>query len=107
MKRTTIFLDEALEYDLKALARRRGQPVAAVVREAVAEYVVAAKQAGATSLSFVAAGASGHDDTAERHEDLLWQEAATPHQEAPGMTSGKQRRRRISRRKARAGEGSR
>ncbi len=77
MKRTTIFIDEALEYDLKALARRRGQPVASVVREALAEYVVEAKHAGAVSLSFVAAGASGHDDTAERHEELLWQEAPT------------------------------
>jgi len=82
MKRTTIFVDEGLEYDLKAIARRRGEPMASIVREALVEYVAGEKQAGGPSLSFVAAGASGHHDTAERHEELLWQEEAPPREDA-------------------------
>jgi len=99
MKRTTIFLDEALEYDLKALARRRGQPVAFLVREALAEYVGEAKEAGAGTLSFVAAGASGRDDVAERHEELLWQEARL-HEEPQGPPPARPRRQRATGRKA-------
>jgi predicted transcriptional regulator len=76
MKRTTIFVDEALEHDLKAIAGRRQQPVATVVREALAEFVGNDKRANPTSLSFVAAGASGRVDTADRHEEILWQDAA-------------------------------
>ncbi len=76
MKRTTIFVDEAVEHDLKAIAGRRRRPVAALVREALAEYVTHEKRANRTSLSFVAAGASGHTDTADRHEEILWQDAA-------------------------------
>jgi predicted transcriptional regulator len=72
MKRTTIFVDEALEHDLKAIAGRRGQPVATVVREALAQYVASDKRGRRTNLSFVAAGASGHADTAERHDEALW-----------------------------------
>jgi len=76
MKRTTIFVDEALEHDLKAIAGRRRQPVATVVREALAEYVIHDKRANRPSLSFVAAGASGHADTADRHEEILWRDQA-------------------------------
>jgi predicted transcriptional regulator len=72
MKRTTIFVDEALEHDLRAIAGRRGQPVALLVREALAEYVAGEKRGRRTTLSFVAAGASGHADTADRHEEILW-----------------------------------
>jgi len=92
MKRTTLFVDEALEHDLKAIARRRGEPMASVVREALAEYVTGEKQAGGTSLSFVAAGASGHRDTAERHEELLWQAEATPPKGAAGAATGRRKR---------------
>ena len=74
MKRTTIFVDEAIEHDLKAIAARRSRPVASLVREALAEYVMSEKSAGQTRLSFVGAGASGHVDTADRHEEILWQD---------------------------------
>lgn len=72
MKRTTIFIDEEIESELKALAGRRGRPVAAVVREALARHVAEEKARYAPSLSFVAIGRSGHRDTAERHEEILW-----------------------------------
>jgi predicted transcriptional regulator len=72
MKRTTIFVDEALEHDLRAIAGRRGQPVASIVREALAEFVAGDKRGRRPTLSFVAAGASGRADTADRYEEILW-----------------------------------
>ena len=75
MKRTTIFLPEGLERDLQAEARRRGEPMAVLVREALAQYVVDQRSRPVT-LSFVGCGASASADGAERHEDLLW---AEPH----------------------------
>lgn len=71
MKRTTIFVPESLERDLQLYARRTGKPAAAVVREAIAEYI--ARGPAPTVLpSFAGAFDSGHTDTAERHEDLLF-----------------------------------
>lgn len=81
MKRTTIFLDERLEHDLKSVARRQGRPLASVVREAMADYVAKALD-DTPRLGFVAAGRSGRADTAETHEDVLWS-ALTPHGDAP------------------------
>jgi predicted transcriptional regulator len=78
MKRTTIFVDPALEKHVQAIAERRKVTFASVVREALAAYV--SSQEGATQLSFVGAGASGHRDTAERHEELLWSQ---PHSRRP------------------------
>jgi predicted transcriptional regulator len=72
MRRTTIFLDEQLDRELKALARRAGRPTASLVREALADYVVGARETPPRGLGFVAAGRSGRPDTAERHEELLW-----------------------------------
>lgn len=83
MKRTTIFIDEAVEADLHALARRQQRPVAALVREAVEQYVVAERQAGPARPGFVAIGGSGFADTAERHEDILFADLA-PHEGAGG-----------------------
>ena len=74
MKRTTVFLDEALERDLQAIARHEKRPVASIVREALAVYVATRPAAETPALSFIGAGASGRSDTAERHEDLLWRE---------------------------------
>ncbi len=72
MRRTTIFLDEQLERELKALAKRGGKPMASVVREALAAYIVSEKETPPGALGFVGAGRSGRRDTAERHEELLW-----------------------------------
>jgi plasmid stability protein len=77
MKRTTIFVPEALERDLQLYAAREGKSTAAVVREALAEYVANRRTPGALP-SFAAAFASGHADTAERHEELLFKQL-TPH----------------------------
>jgi hypothetical protein len=71
MKRTTIFLPEGLERDLQAEARRRGEPMAALVREALAQYVAGSRPSG-SALSFVGCGAAADPHGAERHEQLLW-----------------------------------
>ncbi len=71
MKRTTIFLPESLERDLQSEARRTGMPMASLVREALAEYVVARRPV-VNTLSFVGCGAGAATDIAERHEELLW-----------------------------------
>ena len=69
MKRTTIFIDESVERELRLVARRRGRSVAAVVRDAIAREVAAEVR---PPLSFVGVGDSGRSDIAERHEELLW-----------------------------------
>lgn len=74
MKRTTLFVDELVESDLQALARRKGRPVAAEVRDALASHIAKEKAAFATPVSFLAIGRSGSRDTAERHENLLWKQ---------------------------------
>jgi len=72
MKRTTIFVPEPLERDLQLYARQEGKPVASVVREALAEYLAARRDAAAALPSFVGIGESGRTDVAELHEQLLW-----------------------------------
>ena len=74
MKRTTIFIDEAVESDLKALARTADVPVASLVREALADYVSRRQQAGPAPVRFLAAGRSGRHDVAERSEKLVFAE---------------------------------
>jgi len=78
MKRTTIFIEESVEADLHALARRQRRPVAALVRDAVAQYVVSERQASPARVGFIGIGRSGESDTAERHEDILFA-GVTPH----------------------------
>lgn len=72
MKRTTIFVEDQLERELQAIARRKDRPMASVVREALEQYVVAVRREAQPRLGFIAAGRSGHGDTAERHEELLF-----------------------------------
>src|SRR6185503_1927276 len=66
MKRTSLFIDPQLERELQALARRLGRPMAALVREAVAQYVASAREHGSARLGFIAAGRSGRADIADR-----------------------------------------
>jgi hypothetical protein len=73
MKRTTIFLDEGIELDLKILAYRKNEPVSHLVREALARYVASEIEAAPRLPSFVGIGDSGRTDIAERHEELLFE----------------------------------
>lgn len=88
MKRTTIFVPEALERDLQLYARRKGVPTAAVVREALAAYI--AHEPAMELPSFAAAFDSGFTDTAERHEDILFSRLS-PHGGAPQKRTAKRR----------------
>jgi hypothetical protein len=55
---------------------RRKEPVAALVRVALKQFVDQEKKERPGTLSFVGIGRSGRRDTAERHEDLLWRKKA-------------------------------
>ena len=96
MKRTTIFVPEALERDLQLYARRVGKPTAAIVREALSAYV-AQRQPANRLPSFSAAFDSGLTDTAERHEEIVFADLS-PHNAAPasrrrpGASRGKRTR---------------
>ena len=74
MKRTTVFIDEALESDLKALASSADVPVASLVREALAEYVARRQEAPAPAVRFLGSGRSGRRDVAERSEEIVFAE---------------------------------
>jgi predicted transcriptional regulator len=58
MKRTTLFIDEAMERDLHALAQRRGAPVSALVRESLRRYLAEEHRRQKFSLRFLGAGAA-------------------------------------------------
>ncbi len=67
--KTTVYLERADYARLKALAQRRGETPASLVREAVAEY---ADRHEATALPrSLGAGRSGLGDLSERAEELL------------------------------------
>jgi hypothetical protein len=69
MDKTTLYLDSDDYRKLKRIAASRKQAPAALVREAVAEYVV---RHGATPLpKSIGAGDSGRDDLGERAEEFL------------------------------------
>ena len=72
MQRTTIFLDEGLKREIRALAKRQSRPAAAIVREAIVRHLEAEGRKDRKAPSFVGMGASGRSDTAERHEELLF-----------------------------------
>lgn len=78
MKRTTMFLDDQAESDLQALAQQQKRPVAALVREAIQQYIVGQRSGPAAKLGFLAIGRSGRKDIADRHETRLWSD---PHKD--------------------------
>jgi hypothetical protein len=78
MKRTTLFVEESVDHELHALARRKGVPVPALVRESLSRYLTKQKRGQTFALRFLGQGHSGRSDVAERHEDLLWRDVA-PH----------------------------
>ena len=82
MKRTTVFLDEATSRELQLLAQREKLPVAALVRDALGRYLGEAKHGKGLRLRFLGTGRSGHHDTAERAEEVLWGDLQ-PHSSAP------------------------
>jgi hypothetical protein len=70
---------------MRAMAQSRGEPVAALVREALGRYVDSETKRRHPPLRFLAAGRSGKSDTAERHEKLVFRDLR-PHGKAPRQT---------------------
>lgn len=69
MKRTTVMFPDDVETRLRLEARRRGVPVAAVVREAVERHLLAPEPGG--PLSFFAIGEGGPPDASERVDEYV------------------------------------
>ena len=97
MKRTTVFLDERTERDLRTIAARKGVALASVVREALGRYVIEESAAGAALPSFVGIGASGRRDTAERADEILLAELEANFRPARRRRASPQRARRRKR----------
>ena len=71
MKRTTVFLDEALLRKAQKRARADGKSFALLVREAVTAYVAApARPRGLPSITGMFAGGPPYD-TSERVDEIL------------------------------------
>jgi ribbon-helix-helix CopG family protein len=73
MRRTTILLHDDLADQLDYERRRRNQSTAAIVREALTEYLAGGKSS-AKRLPFVGLGRSGKRDTARQAETILTRE---------------------------------
>jgi hypothetical protein len=73
MRRTTILLHDDLADQLDYERRRRNQSTAAIVREALTEYLAGGKSS-AKRLPFVGLGRSGKRDTARQAETILARE---------------------------------
>lgn len=71
MKRTTIMLPDDLEARVRQEARRRGVPLAEVVREAVELHLPPPKPG--RSLSFFAVGEGEPTDASERVDEYVRQ----------------------------------
>jgi hypothetical protein len=69
MKRTTVMLPDDLEARLRHEARRRGVPLAEVVREAVERHLPAPERG--QPLSFFAIGEGGPADASERVDEYV------------------------------------
>lgn len=74
MKRTTIFIDEAVLGRLRRFAKREGISSAAVVREAVATYLETQESEKRGVPKLAGRFESGHTDTSERVDELLWKD---------------------------------
>lgn len=69
MEKTTLYLDGGHYRKLKRIAARVGRSPAALVREAVAEYV--SRHGAAPPPRSIGAFASGRGDVSDRAEELL------------------------------------
>ncbi len=69
MKRTTVMFPDEVEARLRLEARRRGVPIAQIVREAVEREFAAAEPA--RELSFFAVGEGGPPDASERVDEYV------------------------------------
>jgi hypothetical protein len=71
MRRTTLFIDDKVLRRAQRAARARGVSFATVVREALALYL-SRPDAPGNVPAIAGRFTSGHDDTADRADELLW-----------------------------------
>lgn len=74
MRRTTIFIDPGLLDRAQEAARKEGKSFASLVREAVAAYLDRDPEASGGLPSIAGRFSSGRSDTAERSDELLWED---------------------------------
>ena len=77
MKRTTMYLEEDLDLQLKRLAETQGRSQAELMREALREYTNAHAPVRRVP-DWVGIGASGVGDLSERTDELLFQDRHLP-----------------------------
>ena len=71
MVRTQLQLDEPTYEALRRVAHRRRISMSSLVREILHEQLSIREGSEVPRFSFIAAGASGHHDTAVRHDEVL------------------------------------
>lgn len=74
MKRTSVFLDELLTQKANRYARKQGTSFASVVREALAAFLANPEEGKHMLPSIAGRYKSAESDTAERSEELLWED---------------------------------
>jgi Ribbon-helix-helix protein, copG family len=77
MKRTTVYLEEDLNLELKRLADQQGRPQAELIREALREYAQANRSSRVVPV-WVGMGQSGVHDLSERLDELLFSDRKLP-----------------------------
>ncbi|HSO28828.1 MAG TPA: CopG family transcriptional regulator [Candidatus Sulfomarinibacteraceae bacterium] len=82
MEKTTLYLTEELQAELRALARSRGRPQAELIRDALAEYVARAERPWPRSIGIVSSGAVPAREAKARVREL-WDERHPPRRPAP------------------------
>ena len=96
MRRTTVLLEDDLAEQLEYERRRRNQSAAAIVREALTQYLAGGKSTP-KRLAFIGLGRSGYRDTGRRVEEILareWGGAPETGSRQPKKRAGTPRRRR-------------
>jgi predicted transcriptional regulator len=77
MKRTTVYLEEDLNLELKRLADQQGRPQAELIREALRNYAQANRSSRAVP-EWVGLGQSGVGNLSERVDELLFSDRKLP-----------------------------
>lgn len=73
MLRTTVYIDESTESELRRISKKEGRPKAELIREALVDYVAKARARREVSLPpGVGRHASSRGDVSARSDELLW-----------------------------------
>ena len=73
MKRSTVYIEESVDLELKRLARQTGHSQAELIREGIREVIAKHKRKRPLPKS-VGMVNSGNSELADSAEDLLWTE---------------------------------